>query len=225
MPTPRRILISAGPTHEPIDAVRFIGNRSSGRLGVALADEAAGRGHLVTLLLGPVHISPAVQGIQTHRFVTCEDLRALLALHAGTADVVIMAAAVADYRPRLDTVRKDAKFRRGDGPMRLELEPTPDLIAEVARKRTAGQFLVAFALEPAAEVVSSAKEKLARKGVDLVVGNPLQTMDSGEIEAVVVDRAAQEIRTNGAMSKAAFASWLMAIIEEHAERAGIPGPP
>ncbi len=216
MTTPRRILITAGPTHEPIDAVRFIGNRSSGRAGLALADEAARRGHHVTLLLGPVHLLPAAAAVELHRFTTCEDLRTLLALHAPRADVIIMAAAVADYRPIPSTVRADAKFRRAGGPLTLELESTPDLIAEVSAHRPRGQFLVAFALEPAASMVASAHEKLSRKRVDLVVGNPLQTMDAPTIEAVVVDAAGGETRTPGAVDKSAFAPWLLDLIESRA---------
>jgi phosphopantothenoylcysteine decarboxylase/phosphopantothenate--cysteine ligase len=212
MPTPIRILITAGPTHEPIDAVRFIGNRSSGKMGLALAAESAKRGLETTLLLGPVQVGSLPQGVQIHRFVTCEDLRALLAAHAPATDILIMAAAVADYRPALRTVLPNAKFRRGDGPRSIELEPTPDLIAEVSGGRRPGQFLVAFALEPADEVVASAHAKLHRKGVDLVVGNPLQTMDSDRIEAVVVDPAGGETRTPGTMLKGDFAPWLMELI-------------
>ena len=213
MGTTRRILITAGPTHEPIDAVRFIGNRSSGRLGVALADEASARGAAVTLLLGPVHVRPSDPRVTVRSFTTCEDLRALLAEEAPRSDVVIMAAAVADYRPKRDTVLAGGKFRRTEGPLTLELESTPDLIAEVSARRAEGQVLVAFALEPAAEVVSSAKQKLVRKGVDLVVGNPLETMDSSQIEAVVVDRGGNEARS-GLMSKVQFAGWVLDRIEE-----------
>src|SRR5262245_55498974 len=93
----RRLLITAGPTHEPIDAVRFLGNRSSGRLGVALADEAAGRGWTVTLLLGPVSRTPSDSRVRVVRFRTCTDLEGLLAEAAAGCDVLIMAAAVADY--------------------------------------------------------------------------------------------------------------------------------
>ncbi|GMV25585.1 MAG: hypothetical protein AMXMBFR58_16160 [Phycisphaerae bacterium] len=202
------VLITAGPTHEPIDAVRYIGNRSSGRLGVALANEAGRRGWPATLLLGPVQVGPSESAVRVRRFVTCEDLRGLLGEEAPRADVVIMAAAVADYRPQRDTVLAGGKFRRTQGPLALQLEPTPDLIAEVAAKRTSGQLLVAFALEPAAEVVSSAREKLVRKGVDLVIGNPLETMNSERIEAVVVGRDGGEVRP-GAMSKVEFAGWVM----------------
>lgn len=213
MGTTRRILITAGPTYEPIDAVRFIGNRSSGRLGVALADAASARGAAVTLLLGPVHVRPSDPRVSVRSFTTCEDLRALLAEEAPRSDVVIMAAAVADYRPKRDTVLAGGKFRRTEGPLTLELESTPDLIAEVSARRAEGQVLVAFALEPAAEVVSSAKQKLVRKGVDLVVGNPLETMDSSQIEAVVVDRGGNETRS-GLMSKVQFAGWVLDRIGE-----------
>jgi len=94
--TGKRMLITAGPTHEPIDAVRFLGNRSSGRLGVALADEAAARGWDVTLLLGPVSRTPSDSRVRTLRFRTCADLETLLRQTTDTCDVLVMAAAVAD---------------------------------------------------------------------------------------------------------------------------------
>lgn len=208
-----RFLITAGPTHEPIDSVRYLANRSSGRVGTLLAREAARRGHLVTLLLGPVANGGGADGLTLHRFRTCEDLRSLLATHANKADVIVMAAAVADFRPA-GAGGAPAKIRRLDsGSMTLELEPTPDLIAEVAKARRAGQFIVAFALEPAEDVLRSAHAKLARKGVDLVVGNPLETMDSETIEAVAVDLAGVAGKTPGVVVKAEFASWLLDMIE------------
>ncbi len=214
-PTPSaiRILITAGPTHEPIDAVRFIGNRSSGRLGIALAEESAHRGYSTTLLLGPTASQPSHPGVDVHRFGTCEDLRTLLKRYAREFDVVIMAAAVADYRPVASTSGPGVKFRRTEGTMDLKLESTPDLIAELAAGRRPGQYFVAFALDPRDEVVSSALAKLERKRVDMVVGNPLETMDSGTIEAVVVEADGVQTRTDGAMTKIEFAPWLLDLIE------------
>src|ERR1043165_5952055 len=110
---PKRMLITAGPTHEPIDAVRFIGNRSSGRVGLALADEAARRGWDVLLLLGPVHRTPADSRVRVVRFRTAAELGALLDQHASGCDVLLMAAAVADYRPRVSAAPKE---RRTDQP-------------------------------------------------------------------------------------------------------------
>ncbi len=124
-----------------------------------------------------------------------------------------MAAAVADYRPRPQAILSEGKFRRSNAPLTLELEPTPDLLAEVAASRRADQLMVGFALEPRAELLESARAKLHRKKIDLVVGNPLETMDSETIEATVLDRSGGETRTPGLMSKADFAPWLLSIIE------------
>lgn len=207
-----RILITAGPTHEPVDCVRFLGNRSSGRMGAALAHAAAAAGHRVTLLMGPVGHSPVCDGCEVHRFRTCADLSALLDVHVAAADVLIMAAAVADYTPVPLAAISGGKFRRGDGGERvmLELVPTQDLLAKVARTRRHDQLLVGFALEPREQMLASARAKLERKGVDLVVANPLESMDSGEIEAVVV-RADGEVRPpERLMHKEAMARWFMA---------------
>lgn len=225
------MLITAGPTHEPIDAVRFIGNRSSGRMGVAIAQAAASAGWDVTLLLGPMTVVPDDARVKVHRFRTCEDLRGLLKEHVGAADVLVMAAAVADYRPKVDPAFQGGKFRRTGQKMVLELEPTPDLLAEVSKTRRTGpsdgQLMVGFALEPRDELLQSARDKMTRKGVDMVVANPLETMDSDQIEGMIVSReggvggvggVGGETRPEGGrMSKVAFAAWL---IERIGERVG-----
>ncbi len=210
----RRLLITAGPTHEPIDAVRFLGNRSSGRVGVALADEAARRGWDVTLLLGPAPRQPSDSRVRVRRFRTATDLEALLGEETPGADVLIMAAAVADYRPKVDPQFFGGKFRRKNEVLTLQLEPTPDLLAGVASRRRPDQFMVGFALEPREELLASARAKLERKKVDLVVGNPLETMDGETIEAMVLGKDGTEVRTPGAIDKVAFAGWLMQIIDE-----------
>ena len=211
--TLRRLLITAGPTHEPIDAVRFLGNRSSGRLGIALADEAARRGWAVTLLLGPVTRTPSDSRVRVVRFRTCADLQGLLATETKGCDCLVMAAAVADYRPKVDPAFFGGKFRRKSENLMLELEPTPDLLAQVASARRPEQLMVGFALEPREELLASAKAKLERKKVDMVVANPLETMDGDTIEAIVLSKDGSEARTAGAMGKVEFAGWLMHLIE------------
>lgn len=211
--TPRTLLITAGPTHEPIDAVRFIGNRSSGRLGIALADEAARRGWRVTLLLGPVASTPSDPQVRLRRFRTASELQTLLREEVPACSVLVMAAAVADYRPIPHPGMSGGKFRRTTEKLVLELEPTPDLLAEVGRTRRPDQLLVGFALEPRAEMIDSGKAKIARKKIDLCVTNPLETMDSPDIEAVVLDAAGNQTPTPGKMSKEAFAAWLMGVVE------------
>lgn len=210
---PRRILITAGPTFEPIDAVRFIGNRSSGSLGCALADAAARRGWNCLLLLGPTPLAPSSPRVRVERFRTCADLASLLAQRQGACDVLVMAAAVADYRPKTSPEQLAGKLRRTDQRLVIELEPTEDLLAGCSRRRTPGQLLVGFALEPRDRLLASARDKLERKGIDLIVANPLETMESPLIEAVVIARQGPESRTDGPIPKPAFAEWILDIIE------------
>jgi phosphopantothenoylcysteine decarboxylase/phosphopantothenate--cysteine ligase len=209
-----RVLITAGPTHEPIDAVRFLGNRSSGRLGVALAERAAARGWTTTLLLGPSSLVPSDSRVKVYRFRTTADLDALLKAHLPAADVLVMAAAVADFRPRTTPDALQGKIRRTEQKLTLELEPTPDLLATHARGKLARQVFVGFALEPRDELRQSALSKLERKRLDLVVANPLETMDSETIEATVIFADRSERPTEGVISKGAFAEWLLDLIDE-----------
>ncbi len=214
----RQLLITAGPTHEPIDAVRYIGNRSSGRLGVALADAAAARGWRVTLLLGPTSLSPTDSRVEVIRFRTTTDLEGLLAHHFPLSGTLIMAAAVADYRPKPLTDRPDAmqgKLKRSDGGLTLELEPTPDLLAACSKLRHPGQTIVGFALEPRERLLASAAAKVARKGLDLIVANPLETMDALTIEATLLGPAGVVDQTPGSIAKTAFADWLLDHLETH----------
>ncbi len=212
-----RVLITAGPTWEPVDAVRFVGNRSSGTMGFALVSACVSRGFSVTLLLGPVGRLPALDAsVRVERFETSAELGQLLEAHFEQCDLLIMAAAVADYRP---ASRQPGKRARGER-WTLELEPTEDLVAACVSRRDAkraethlpgaGAGVVAFALEEAGGLERRAREKLVRKGVDAVVANPLETMQSDGISGVLlwadgsVDRP--ELRE---LTKPAFAEWLV----------------
>ncbi|MEE9403761.1 MAG: phosphopantothenoylcysteine decarboxylase [Algisphaera sp.] len=211
-----KLLITAGPTREPIDDVRFISNRSSGQMGVALTQAAADAGHRVTLLLGPVLALASFEGdVEVVRFTTTAELETLLGEHFVDCDVLVMAAAVADYR--LATPRT-GKAPRSEG-MRLELEPTPDLVAGVAATKRDDQRVIAFALEEAAVMEDRAVQKMKRKGVDAIVANPLATMDAQRVAAVVLTAEGQRFEppatagdgTDGpGQSKLAFARWLIA---------------
>lgn len=220
-PTPppaKRILITAGPTHEPIDAVRYIANRSSGRLGIALAETAADRGWSVTLLLGPTPRSTTHSAVRLRRFQSTADLEALLVEELPSCEVLVMAAAVADYRPKpTATPIAQTKLKRVQQNLTLELEPTPDLLAGCAGRKSPGQVLVGFALEPRDRLMESAQSKLERKKVDMIVANPLETMDAETIEATLVTRQGQSWSTDGGMTKEAFAPWLL-------ERIGMLSP-
>ena len=201
---PLRALVTVGPTHEPIDEVRYLGNRSSGRMGMAIAESLAAEGCSVTVLAGPG--VTATGGLTTERFVTTADLGRLLDRHWPAHDLLVMAAAVADYRPARAA---SGKMRREDGPVTLSLEPTPDLLAGLAARTGPGRFIVGFALERPDELEASARRKLARKGVDAIVANPIDTMDADDVEATLFLRDGS-VRSPGPgrLPKRAFARWL-----------------
>ncbi|MEM1354890.1 MAG: phosphopantothenoylcysteine decarboxylase [Planctomycetota bacterium] len=204
-----RVLITAGPTREPIDDVRFISNRSSGQMGFALARSAAEHGHEVTLLLGPVLLPPSVPEMaQVVRFNTTADLEALLAQHFPVCDVLIKAAAVADYRPA--RVMK-GKTPRAEG-MDIKLEPTPDLVAGCAAVKRADQTIIAFALEDPTVLETRAVEKMRRKKVDAILANPLQTMDAPDILPILFHADGRR-DDPGPMLKPELAHWLIGRVE------------
>lgn len=160
-----RVLITAGPTVERIDPVRYIGNRSSGKMGYALAEEAHARGADVILVSGPTGLPPIP--IETIRVESTEEMRRAVIERAPAMDVVVMAAAVADFRP----TRVDTEKRKRTGKICLELEPTPDIAVEVSEVAP-DVVHVGFALETQ-DLLASARSKLERKGQDLVVANAL----------------------------------------------------
>jgi len=220
------LLITAGPTYEPIDAVRFLGNRSSGRLGSALADHAIGLGWSVTLLLGPNAIEPSNTEVEVLRFQSTQDLQDLLDKQLPRCDCLIMAAAVADYRPAIDEIDLAGKRKRSGGDISLKLEATPDLLARCSERASQTQLLVGFALEPRERLISSATRKLEKKNIDLIVANELDTMDSDSINATVLSNASRGINlavnTDGPIAKGDFAQWLLKHITPIARtRAGI----
>ncbi len=171
-----RVLVTAGGTREPIDSVRFLGNSSSGRMGLALADAARGRGAEVTLLAVNVALEPPA-GVEVRRVSTAAELERACQEEFPTCDVLLMAAAVADFRP---ASRVDGKIKKGGiEHLTLELEPTADVLCGLARRRTPGQTLVAFAAEHGPEGIEHARAKLAAKGVDAVVFNDVSRADIG----------------------------------------------
>ncbi len=170
----RTVLVTAGGTREPLDSVRFVGNRSSGRMGVALAEEARRRGADVTLLAANLAV-PAPPGVTVVETPTAADLARAARAHGG-ADVVLMAAAVADYRPAEARAGKRPK----DGePWRLELVPTVDVAAELGARRANGQVLVAFGAESGEAGLARKRRMLDDKNVDLVVYNDVGREDIG----------------------------------------------
>jgi phosphopantothenoylcysteine decarboxylase/phosphopantothenate--cysteine ligase len=163
----KRVLVSAGGTREPVDAVRYVGNWSSGRMGVALAAEARRRGADVTLLAANVAL-PAPEGVELVETPTAADLEREALARAAGADVIVMAAAVADYRPAAALAAKRPKDTET---WTLELEPTTDVLASLGAHRRDGQVLVGFAAETGDGGLDRARAKLERKGADLFVHN------------------------------------------------------
>jgi len=202
---PLRALITLGPTHESIDAVRFIGNRSSGRMGVEIARALQAAGCDVRVLAGPCSPDGLDSLPSVQRFRTAEELRDLLARSWPACDLLVMAAAVADWRP---TNRFEGKHRRGDTAPTIALEAVPEILGTLSSR--ADQFRVGFALEPAEELLASAKAKLTRKRADCIVANPLETMDSESVQGCLVwpDGHADQPDGGALVSKRAFANWL-----------------
>lgn len=170
----KKILVTAGPTHEPIDPVRFVGNRSSGKMGFAIANAAAQRGANVTLITGPVALATP-KNVSRINVETAEQMRKAVVAQAKKCDAVIMSAAIADYtpiKPAANKIKKDQSPKSG---LTLELKPTSDILLDLGSKKNE-VILVGFALETQNEL-ANAKEKLRKKNLDLVVLN--STRDEG----------------------------------------------
>jgi phosphopantothenoylcysteine decarboxylase / phosphopantothenate---cysteine ligase len=188
----RRVVVTAGPTYEPLDPVRFLGNRSSGKMGFALAAEAAARGARVLLIAGPVSL-PTPPGVERVDVETAQQMQQALSGPAAEADLVLMAAAVADFRPREAAAEK---LKKKDGVPRLELAINPDILAELSRSPSRG-VLVGFAAETA-ELEARALDKLGLKGVDFLVANDVSRADiafgSDWNEVTVLRPSAEPVR-------------------------------
>jgi phosphopantothenoylcysteine decarboxylase/phosphopantothenate--cysteine ligase len=185
-----RVLVTAGGTREPIDAVRFLGNRSSGRMGFALAGEAARRGADVIVVAANVSLprDPAIRYVDVQ---SAEELLAACEAEFDAAEVLLMAAAVADYRPKEAQAGKIKKLEAG-AELELQLVRTPDVLAALADRRRPGQLLVGFAAEHGPDAVPNAREKLQRKRLDAVVVNDVSqpgiAFDAPDNEVVIVTR-------------------------------------
>ena len=171
-----RVLVTAGGTREPIDSVRYVGNRSSGRMGLALAHEAARRGAEVTVVCANVTL-PIPAGVRSVAVETAAQLEEALRPEFEAADVLVMAAAPADFRPADPDAAKISKSGRDE--LVLELEPTTDILAGLAAARRPDQTLVGFAAEHGEGAVERGRAKLARKGLDAVVVNDISRSDIG----------------------------------------------
>jgi phosphopantothenoylcysteine decarboxylase/phosphopantothenate--cysteine ligase len=189
--TGEKVLITAGATREEIDPVRFISNRSSGRMGFALAQAALARGAEVTIVSGMTAVA-SPPGVRVIKAVSAEEMRAEVMGQLPAASVFIGAAAVSDYRP---TTRSAVKLKKSDSSMIIELEPTADILNEVAQARQTGQLIIGFAAETN-DVLANARAKLKRKNLDAVVANDVSRPDAGfdsETNAVTIISADAEL--------------------------------
>jgi phosphopantothenoylcysteine decarboxylase/phosphopantothenate--cysteine ligase len=218
----RRVVVSAGPTHEDIDAVRFVGNRSSGKMGFAIAAEARRRGAHVTLVAGPTSLEPPPAD-ELVRVRSAAEMHEAVTRAAQGADLVVMAAAVADYTPAEPATGKLAK---GEGPLTLTLRRTRDILGDLAARRTGpAPVLVGFAAE-AGDAVAKARAKRARKALDLIVANDISAPGAGfdgDTNAVTLVDAEGEV-TVPIQSKARIAAIILDRVESLVSRRGSAAP-
>ena len=216
-----RVLITAGGTREPIDSVRFVGNRSSGRMGFALAEECLRRGASVTVVAANVSL-PRADGIDYVDVQTAADMHDAATAAFAAADVLVMAAAVADFRPA--SAVDDKIKKSGRDSLTLELEPTVDVLSALSGARRPGQVLVGFAAEHGDVAVANARGKLERKGLDAVVVNDISQpgigFDTPENEVTLVTRAGDRPVPRG--SKAEVAAAIVDLVEELRAAGGVP---
>ena len=218
--TGETILITAGPTREPVDPVRFLGNRSSGKMGYALAEAAARRGARVILVSGPVALEPP-SGAEIVQVETAEEMRDAVLSRSGEATAIIAAAAVADFR--LKSVSQQ-KIKR-NGAITLDLEPTPDILSELAAHRRPGQLLIGFAAETQ-NVIENGRAKLRKKNLDAIVVNDVSKSGIGfdsERNQVTIITPDQEVALPE-NSKIKIAYHILDVVLKLKSRAGIAAP-
>lgn len=171
----KKVLVTAGPTYESIDPVRFIGNHSSGKMGIAIAEEAAGRGAKVVLITGPIHLQIRHPGIKTIKIQNAAQMYDAVLREFDNADITIMAAAVADFTPEQTAGQK---IKKTSHTMTLKLKATKDILATLGKKKKPGQILIGFAMETENEK-ANALEKLRKKNLDFIVLNSLREKNAG----------------------------------------------
>lgn len=208
----QRVLVSAGPTQEPLDPVRFISNRSSGKMGYAIAEAVRARGGEVVLVTGPSALTPP-SGVTTVHVKTASEMADALSRHFSSCTVLIMAAAVADFRPRVTALGKLKK--QGKPEMELALEATPDILAMLSARRTS-QVVVGFAAETE-QVLAHARDKLKGKGLDLIVANDVTQTGGGfgsDDNAAVILSATGEQRVFSLMPKRRLADEILNAVRD-----------
>ncbi len=207
-----KVLVTAGPTREAIDPVRFVSNRSSGKMGYAIASAALAAGHSVRLVSGPVALEPP-PGIRTVRVVSAADMLAAVERNLAWCDVLVMAAAVADWRPKHPARHK---LKKSDGPPRIEWEPAPDILRAIAPRKKTNQLFCGFAAETR-NLAREARRKLHEKNLDVLAANDVSRRDRGfesdrnELHVFFADGATQRIAT---AKKSVCAARLVALLEK-----------
>ena len=211
-----KVLVTAGPTREPIDPVRFVSNRSSGKMGYAVAEAALRAGHRVRLVTGPAAIAPPA-GAKVARVETAEEMVAAVERHLDWCDVLVMAAAVADWRPK-NPARQ--KLKKSGGPPRIEWEPTPDVLRAVAGRKKPTQVFCGFAAETE-RVAAEAKRKLRAKNLDAIAANDVSKRGLGfeaDRNALTIFCASGRTVRVPAATKRACAKALVALLENEREK-------
>ncbi len=211
----KRVLITAGPTYERIDDVRFIGNFSSGKMGFALAESALKMGALITLVTGPtcLHCNPAIERVDIE---SADDMYRIVTSNSEKQDIIIMAAAVADYTPK---VKHDGKIKKNDDTMTIELVKTKDILKELGSKKQEKQILVGFALE-SEKLVEYAKGKLERKNCNIIVANQANSADSGfgkDINTITIIDDKENIKEIPTAPKSEIADIILQYVSEYSE--------
>lgn len=189
-----KVLVTAGPTHEPIDPVRFIGNHSSGKMGIAIAEKFASLGNDVILVKGATNLNPANTSIKQIRANTAAEMYEACAQYFSMADVIVFAAAVADYTPKFPSA---VKIKKSESEFSIELVKTKDIALELGKAKSEKQTVVGFALETNNEV-ANAKEKLKKKNLDFIVLNSMQDEGAGfqtdTNKITIIDRNGNTVR-------------------------------
>ena len=207
-----KVLVTAGPTREAIDPVRFVSNRSSGKMGYAVAEAALRAGHAVRLITGPVAIEPP-RGAAVVRVTTAAEMLAAVKRHVRGCDVLVMAAAVADWRPKKAAARK---LKKSDGPPRIEWEATPDILKTLATMKKRSQVFCGFAAETD-HLAREAKRKLQEKNLDVIAANDVSKKGRGfesDRNALTMYGRDGTVRRTGLKAKRACAEQLMAVVTE-----------
>jgi phosphopantothenoylcysteine decarboxylase / phosphopantothenate---cysteine ligase len=213
--TGKRALVTAGPTYEAIDPVRFIGNHSTGKMGFAIAEELAQLGAQVTIVSGPTNVKPQFPGIDIVSVVSAEEMYQACISRFAATDITVLSAAVADYKPSKPA---DQKIKKTDQVLTIELTTTKDIAAELGKLKTTGQIIVGFALETQNEK-TNAEKKLISKNFDLIVLNSLQDPGAGfghDTNKITLITSSKQVKEFNLKSKKEVARDIVKAIIEHA---------